>query len=258
MKAEAGIYALKVIGNADNLAFVDLEPYDIIFFDYFTRAEYFMGKPFETGFKHWVATGHRGVVGNHNTGAKTRGEWDWFRDTVTSMWYMDHKDGSQPGTIHRTRDPALAGAPILAGLDASFTGSDEWYSFDIKPWHPMEAPTWKDCKVLYTLDEGSVAKLTDRMGAYHPVAWIREDDLDNRFFYTTLIHSDSGADSDFYYSLILRALEYAAGYRDPVSLAAGRASVRGTEGAATGRRVRVDGKSVPARAPARQGAMRVP
>jgi type 1 glutamine amidotransferase len=177
-----------------------------------------MGKPFEKAFKAWVAEGGHGIVGNHNTGAKTRGEWDWFRDSVTSMWYMDHKDGSQPGTIHRTADAAIAGLPVLAGLDASFTGSDEWYSFDMKPWHPVESPTWKDCKVLYTLDEKSVAHLTDAMGAYHPVAWIREDALGNRFFYTTLIHSDAGAASDFYHSLILRGLEYAAGYRDPVAV----------------------------------------
>jgi hypothetical protein len=50
------------------------------------------------------------------------------------------------------------------------------------------------------------------------VAWIREDALKNRFFFTTLIHSDAGAGSDFYHSLILRALEYAAGYRDPLSM----------------------------------------
>lgn len=224
MQAAIGIRTLKVVGNADTMTFASLDRYDVIFFNYFTRAEYFLGKPFEQGFRQWVQKGGRGVVGNHNTGAKTRGEWDWFRDTVTSMWYMDHKDGSQPGTIHKTADPALARHPILEGLDAKFTGSDEWYSFEMKPWRPAEAPTWKDCKVLYTLDEKSVAKLSDAMGAYHPVAWIREDAQGNRFFFTTLIHSDAGAASDFYQGLILRALEYAAGYREPLSL--GAAAIR--------------------------------
>ncbi|MDB5048447.1 MAG: domain containing protein [Fibrobacteres bacterium] len=241
IKAAVGIATLKVVGNADTMTFATLDDYDLIFFNYFTRAEYFLGKPFEKGFKEWVSKGNRGIVGNHNTGAKTRGEWDWFRDTVTSMWYMDHKDGSQPGTIHMTTDPAVSKLPILDKLDAKFTGSDEWYSFDMKPWHPVEAPTWKDCKVLYTLDEKSVAKLTDAMGAYHPVAWIREDALKNRFFYTTLIHSDAGANSDFYHSLILRAMEYAAGYQDPVSM--GGAAIKREDGVSfvsSSRRVDVD------------------
>ena len=218
MKAAVGIKTLKVVGNADTMTLPTLDQYDVVFFNYFTRAEYFLGKPFEKAFKQWVAQGHRGVVGNHNTGAKTQGEWDWFRDTVTSMWYMDHKDGSQQGTIHITTDAVVAKLPILAGLDAKFTGADEWYSFDMKPWRTTEAPTWKDCRVLYTLDEKSVAHLTDAMGAYHPVAWTREDNLGNRFFFTTLIHSDAGASSDFYHSLILRALEFAAGYQDPLAV----------------------------------------
>jgi hypothetical protein len=65
--------------------------------------------------------------------------------------------------------------------------------------------------------------------------------LKNRFFYTTLIHSDAGADSDFYHSLILRAMEYAAGYREPVSL--GGAPLKKEDGfcfASSSRRVDVD------------------
>jgi type 1 glutamine amidotransferase len=241
MKAAVGIATLKVVGNADTMSFATLDQYDVIFFNYFTRAEYFMGKPFEKGFRQWVAKGNRGIVGNHNTGAKTKGEWDWFRDSVTSMWYMDHKDGSQPGTIHATTDPVLSKLPVLDKLDKTFTGSDEWYSFDMKPWHAVESPTWKDCKVLYTLDEKSVAHLTDAMGAYHPVAWIREDALRNRFFYTTLIHSDNGANSDFYHSLILRALEYVSGYQEPMALdGAALDRPEAPVFAASGRRVDVD------------------
>jgi type 1 glutamine amidotransferase len=239
MKTAVGIATLKVVGNADTMTYATLKNYDVVMFNYFTRAEYFMGKPFEKGFKEWVAEGNKGVVGNHNTGAKTKGEWDWFRDSVTSMWYMDHKDGSQPGTINKTTDPVVGKLPILEGLDAKFSGSDEWYSFDMKPWHTVESPTWKDCKVLYTLDEKTVANLTDKMGAYHPVAWVREDALKNRFFFTTLIHSDAGASSDFYHSLILRALEYAAGYKDPVSMGGapieGESNRRGTLGGEKGR-----------------------
>ncbi|GEM_PF-1363084 len=241
MKAAVGIASLKIVGNADTMTYATLKNYDLVFFNYFTRAEYFMGKPFEKGFKQWVADGNKGIVGNHNTGAKTAGEWDWFRDSVTSMWYMDHKDGSQPGTIHITTDAAIGKLPILAGMDAKFSGSDEWYSFDMKPWRAVESPTWKDCKVLYTLDESTVANLTDKMGAYHPVAWVREDALKNRFFYTTLIHSDAGANSDFYHSLILRALEFAAGYRDPVSM--GGAPIHHADGLAfvtSSRQIQVD------------------
>ncbi len=223
IKAVAGMASLTLIDKPDNLTFADLDTIDIIVCSYVSKIDTLIGKPFEKAFKKWIASGHRGWVGMHNTGANSEGQWDWFRDSVAAMRYREHKDAAQQGTVKMSPDPAVRALPVLQGLDAQFTVADEWYSFDLPPKAPAP-PAWAQAKVLYTLDESKV-KLSDPMGT-HPVAWIREDALQNRFFYTLLVHSDEGSATDFYQSLILRGMEYAAGYKDPTGLAARR-----TEGA---------------------------
>lgn len=211
--AAVGLSGLTAIQGVDTMTLATLNLYDIVIFNYFTKLELLEKTPFGIAFKAWLASGNRGWIGNHNTGSQSLGEWNWFRDSVQSMRYIDHKGQSQKGSIRITADAAVRKLPVLEGMDAQFTGEDEWYSFDMPPKAPA-APTWGDCQPLYYLDESSVASLADRMGADHPVAWVREDARGNRFFYSTLIHSESGADSDFYHSLLLRAMEYVAGYAE--------------------------------------------
>ena len=46
----------------------------------------------------------------------------------------------------------------------------------------------------------------------HPAAWFRTDPLKNRFFYSIFTHDPTAASSNFFGSVMLRGMEYAAGY----------------------------------------------
>jgi hypothetical protein len=141
-------------------------------------------------------------------------EWNWFRDSVTAMRYFVHTGAAQSGTVFRTPDAALHGLPILQGLDSSFTTQDEWYEFDYAPlWG--DTANWNasaNVRVLLYLNEATLATPLEHPMKPHPMAWIREAPGGNRFFYTSLVHTATGANSDFMHSLLLRALEYAAGH----------------------------------------------
>jgi hypothetical protein len=105
-------------------------------------------------------------------------------------------------------------------MDTAFTGTDEWYDFDLAIFEKEEPPLWVDAKVMYYLDESKLATKPLRPMNPHPIAWFREDNLKNRFFYAGFIHTEAGVNSDFFHSTLLRALEYVAGYETgtPISV----------------------------------------
>jgi hypothetical protein len=101
----------------------------------------------------------------------------------------------------------------MAGLpDTVRIPSDEWYDF-------AYAPFFADARVMYILDEATLPAplpAEARMNP-HPSTWYREAANGNRFFYTALVHNASGvnlaAGNDYFASMMLRALEYLAGYQ---------------------------------------------
>lgn len=217
IKTEAGIPTLTVADNVEAYTPADLAPYDIIVFNYVFNTQYAVGKPFETAFKAWLATGNRGWMGYHTSAANEPGEWDWYRDSVTVMRYHMHSVAAQPGKMNITTDAAIKALPVMQGMDASFSGTDEWYDFDLPPRAPAPA-LWADCKVTYYLDESSLATAPTRPMNPHPMSWIREDSKKNRFYFSAFVHSDQGSSSDFFHSSLLRGLEYLAGYDTVVSV----------------------------------------
>jgi hypothetical protein len=94
----------------------------------------------------------------------------------------------------------------MKGLPDRFTGTDEWYEYETTS--KIYDPAW-NWKIMYNLI--SVSSPRTPPPPKHPAAWFREDDVGTRFFYTTIIHTPEGANSDFFKSLLLRALEYTAG-----------------------------------------------
>ncbi len=231
LRAEIGFQMDTVAGSAPPRTFAELDAYDVIFMNYWfkrpqTTSPTAAFTDFQAAFRQWVNSTNkkRGWVGVHTSGANIEGEWNWFRDSVTAMHYFVHTGASQNGTIFRTPDTALHGLPILEGMDTVFTTNDEWYEFNY-------APLWGDTadwnrnanvRVLYYLNEASLGTPLEHPMNPHPMAWIREAPTGNRFFYTSLVHTGSGASSDFMHSLLLRALEYAAGYSTASIGTAGR------------------------------------
>lgn len=225
IKSDVGIAGFTVVDNVESYTAAALAPYDIIVFNYVFNSQFAVGKPFETAFKAWLAAGNRGWVGYHTSGANDVGEWPWYRDSVTVMRYHVHSVAAQPGKMTITTDPAIKALPILEGMDAVFSGTDEWYDFDLPPRAPAPA-LWADCKVTYYLDEATLGTKPTRPMDPHPMSWFREDARKNRFYYSAFIHSDQGSSSDFFHSSILRALEYVAGYDTSVTVVSGGNSIR--------------------------------
>jgi hypothetical protein len=217
IKTDVGIASFTVVDNVEEYTLATLNGYDIIVFNYVFNSQFAVGKKFETAFKQWLAAGNKGWMGYHTSGANDVGEWPWYRDSVTAMRYHVHSVAAQQGKMTMTTDAAIKAHPILAGMDASFTGTDEWYDFDLPPRAPAPA-TWADCKVIYYLDEVTLATKPTRPMNPHPMAWFRQDNLKNRFFYAAYVHSDVGSNSDFFHSSILRGLEYIAGYDTTTSV----------------------------------------
>jgi hypothetical protein len=191
-----------------------LDSYDIIFFSYwFHSANAGTLTTFQNNFKAWTnnTTKKRGWLGVHTSGANEVNEWNWFRDSVTAMQYRVHAGSAQAGTVRKTTVDSIRNAPIMAGLpDTVRIPSDEWYDFGY-------APLFADARVMYYLDESTLptqlpaeAKMNP-----HPSTWYREASTGHRYFYTALVHNTSGVNlgSDYFASLVLRGLEYLAGYQ---------------------------------------------
>lgn len=201
-------------GSSPPSTFAQLDPYDIIVFNYwFNSSQAATLTNFQNAFRTWAnsTSKRRGWVGMHTSGANELNEWNWMRDSLTSMLYFVHSTAAQTGKIGRTTDAAILSQPIMQGLVDSFqVPSDEWYEFTY-------GPTWSDVKVMYYLNERSLpTQLANPMNP-HPSTWYRENPIThNRFFYTALVHNSSGVTStsgnEFFPSLMLRALEYVAGY----------------------------------------------
>ncbi|HKP95879.1 MAG TPA: ThuA domain-containing protein [Fibrobacteria bacterium] len=211
IRTAVGITNFTVVDNVENYTAAVLNNYDIIVFNYVFNSQVAVGKPFEKAFRTWIESGNKGWVGYHTSGANDVGEWPWYRDTVTCMRYHAHSTAAQQGVMTKTKDPAILAHPIMAGMDSTFTGTDEWYDFDLAP--RGNAPDgWANARVTYYLDESTLSTNPTRPMNPHPMAWYREDKWKNRFYYSGFIHSDAGSNSDFFHSSILRGMEYVAGY----------------------------------------------
>jgi Trehalose utilisation len=197
-------------GDPLNLTEANLAAVDIIIFNYFFETELptVMSENSKTAFQRWLEKGGKGYVGYHTSGANewAKNEWPWYQDHVTSMRYALHGTGTPLGQVARTTDDSLLRHGIMKGLPAAISANDEWYAYDAtsKVLDPASG-----CKVMYYLTN---AQTLDRKPFDpHPVAWFREDAAGSRYFFATFIHSADGANSAWFKSILLRALEYVSG-----------------------------------------------
>ncbi|MEO6098417.1 MAG: ThuA domain-containing protein [Fibrobacteria bacterium] len=203
-------FTIKADGNPLTLTDEVLNEYDIVVFNYFfqTQIASYFPKASKDAFMRWLKKGKKGYVGYHTSGANewALNEWREYQDSVTGMQYELHPPGTPTGTVEKTKDAAVLASPIMKGLPATFTTSDEWYGYtkDSK----IFKPEW-NWKIMYYL--ASVGSPRSPGPPNHPAAWFREDALGTRFFYSIFIHTQDGANSDFFKSVLLRALEYVAG-----------------------------------------------
>lgn len=248
MAADVG-FTIKADGNPLTLTETVLNEYDIVVFNYFfqTQNASFFPQASKDAFMKWLKKGKKGYIGYHTSGANewATNEWRDYQDSVTGMRYALHGSGTPTGTVTKTSDAAVLAHPIMKGLPATFTGSDEWYEFNTDSkifdtaWH------WN---IMYRLT--SVSSPRSPGPPNHPAAWFREDKNGSRYFYSIFIHTQDGANSAFFKSILLRALEYVAGptppgYPSPCvtsisSKGAAMATQPGQSFVTTGRELRVE------------------
>ena len=163
-------------------------------------------------FKTYLESGG-GFVGIHAAGGDRQYEWAWYVDAVIGAQFIGHTMGPQfqQATVH-IEDQTH---PATRGLGATWTRTDEWYSF-------KSNPRAKGFHVLASLDEGTYRPVMDLsiLGAIdihmgdHPVIWTHCVG-NGRVFYSALGHQASAYDEPKYQSVLNGAIAWAAGLEGP-------------------------------------------
>jgi type 1 glutamine amidotransferase len=211
------------VGNPLSLTDANLAAYDIIVFNYFfeTQLANIFPEASKTAFMNWLKKPNKGWVGYHTAGANeyAKNEWTWYQDNVTGMRYALHGNGTPEGIMTKTTDAAVLSNPIMEGLPNTYTAQDEWYDYT------PESKLFTDgSKVMYYLSNASTMTPPRLPTPIHPVAWFREDANKTRYFYSPFGHTQAGANSDWFKSIVLRALEYVSGDPGGVAITLGTPS----------------------------------
>jgi type 1 glutamine amidotransferase len=161
--------------------------------------------PQQDAFKTWLLQGG-GYVGLHSAGGDPVFVWDWYADTLIGARFTGHPVAPQfqPGTV---RVDSVDSA-ITQGVAATWTMTDEWYSF-------AASPRAKGARILLTLDESSYAPVGIgggdlRMGADHALVWTQC--LGNgRSFYSAIGHLPASYVEPNSARLMAQGMAWAAG-----------------------------------------------
>jgi uncharacterized protein len=133
-------------------------------------------------FMNWMNMGG-GFIGMHGSGGDPVYFWDWYADSLLGARFTGHPGDPQFQNAQVKIERSLSG--IGAGLPATFTMNDEWYSFE-------RSARLNGSNVIATLDE-STYKQVGRfgtnivMGADHPIVWTRCVG-NGRSFYSAIGH----------------------------------------------------------------------
>lgn len=148
----------------------------------------------QAAFEEYIRGGG-GWVGVHSA-ADTEYDWLFYGDLLGGAWFLTHpaiqtatlrsEDGTHPSTQH---------------YPASFSFTDEWYSFRSNP--------RGEVSVLLTIDEASYDPGNGAMGD-HPIAWYRVL-ADGRAWYTNLGHRSETYAAPFFARHLLGGIVWAAG-----------------------------------------------
>lgn len=135
-------------------------------------------------FKGYIENGG-GFAAFHGSGGDPFVDWDWYANTLIGAPFLSHPMNPQfqEAKLH-VDDPKN---PIVQGLPAEWSMTDEWYSF-------KSNPRKNGAHVLLTLDENTYkpvsGKLDLRMGD-HPIAWTQCIGK-GRSFYSAIGHRPEG------------------------------------------------------------------
>jgi uncharacterized protein len=160
--------------------------------------------PQQEAFKSYIEAGG-GFVGVHGSGGDPSYRWRWYVDTLIGTQFVGHTMSPQfrQATV-RIEDRE---SPITNGFDATWTRTDEWYSFD-------SSVRTKGYHILATLDEQSYHPEPNlSMGADHPIVWTHCVG-NGRVFYSAMGHQSSAYSEPKYLALLTNAVLWAGGIGD--------------------------------------------
>lgn len=145
-----------------------------------------------------------GFVGIHGSGGDMYYDWGWYVDHLIGAQFIGHPMDPQfqKATV-RVEDNSH---PATRGLPASWSRTDEWYSFDKSPRKP-------GYHILATLDEGTYSpkgmwSQDLKMGRDHPIAWWHCSGK-GRAFYSAMGHQAEAYSEPEYRQMLLGAVNWA-------------------------------------------------
>lgn len=165
-------------------------------------------------FRKWIEAGG-GFVALHGSGGDPSYAWDWYVNDLIGAQFIGHTMGPQfqKATLHiEDRDH-----PATRHLGATWTRTDEWYSF-------KSSPRAKGYHILASIDEGSYrpemkmfpfpGSSDVRMGKDHPMIWTHCVGK-GRAFYSALGHTPESYAEPDHLRMIDGAISWAAGLEGP-------------------------------------------
>jgi len=145
-----------------------------------------------------------GFAGLHGSGGDFYYDWDWYADRLLGARFKSHPMSPQFQAAKLKIDDVSN--PLVRGLPAEWTMTDEWYSFQINP-------RQKGAQVLVTLDESTYQPVAGRLDLHmgdHPIAWTQCVGK-GRSFYTAIGHRPESYREPNTNKLIEQSLVWAAG-----------------------------------------------
>ncbi len=159
--------------------------------------------PQETAFKAYLAAGG-GYAGVHGAAGDPTYLWDWYADTLVGARFIGHPMDPQFQAAKVVVE--RPGMGIAARLPASWTMTEEWYSF-------AASPRAKGVHVLAHLDESTYKPGPRLAMGDHPIAWAHC--LQNgRAFYTAIGHRPESYAEPSSLELLEQGVAWAAGAGD--------------------------------------------
>ena len=154
-------------------------------------------------FTTWMNKGG-GFVAMHGSGGDPVYFWDWYADKLLGARFTGHPSDPQFQDAKVSIEKSPSG--IGAGLPASFTMNDEWYSFE-------KSARLNGANVIATLDETTYKQVgrfgtNITMGADHPIVWTRCVG-NGRSFYSAIGHRPEVYSVDHHIKLIEGAVMWA-------------------------------------------------
>lgn len=154
-------------------------------------------------FKSYVESGG-GFVAVHGSAGDPVTFWDWYVDKLIGARFLGHPMAKQFQEARVTVDDRSH--PVARGLPASWTMTDEWYSFRTNPRD-------NGARIIAALDETSYEQIG--MGGQplamgdHPIAWTRCVGR-GRSFYSAIGHRPELYADTLYLGILERAILWAA------------------------------------------------